>query len=129
MPRRRRLVVVSTASGSRQVGWRRGQRGALQIGRIGGRGAARGARRASGARGESRVAADTPATVLAGPPSHPCDRVGLVGWGCAPARHRDFFFFFEHCGVAASPLAHVPWRPRLVPPIEKWCPSLGARAA
>lgn len=94
MPRRRRLVVVSTASGSRQVGWRRGQRGALQIGRIGGRGAARGARRASGARGESRVAADTPATVLAGPPSHPCDRVGLVGWGCAPARHRDFFFFF-----------------------------------
>lgn len=81
----------------------RGQRGALQIGRIGN--GARKAARARPARGESCVA-----------PTHPrhCAGRGAIpyihaGVGCARPTSTFFFFFLDWCG--REPVAHMPWRP------------------
>lgn len=80
----------------------RGQRGALQIGRIGN--GARKAARARPARGESCVAPTPPPLCWQGRHSiYPCGR-----WVCPP--DIDFFFFFlDWCG--REPVAHMPWRP------------------
>lgn len=97
----------------------RGQRGALQIGRIGN--GARKAARARPARGESCVAPTPPPLCWQGRHSiYPCGR-----WVCPP--NIDFFFFFfglvwpRACRTHALAADAAPHRGRQ--PIEKWCPS------